>query len=104
MASAAHSGTVPGTEAIKAQAYGLGFDLVGIATLDKARTWPAYARWLERGFAGEMAWLHRDAALRKDMRLPKRGAKSAIVVGLDYGGAPRPGRSLVMRGAGTTTR
>jgi len=77
---------VPDPRAIKAQAYGLGFDLVGIATLGPAGTWPAYARWLERGFAGDMAWLHRDAALRKDMRLPKRGAKTAIVVGLDYGG------------------
>jgi epoxyqueuosine reductase len=33
-----------------------------------------------------MAWLRRDAALRRDTRLPHRGARSAIVVALDYGG------------------
>jgi epoxyqueuosine reductase len=36
--------------------------------------------------AGEMQWLKRDALLRRDTRLPHRGARSAIVVALDYGG------------------
>lgn len=77
---------VPDTGRIKAEAYAVGFDLVGIARLGPSATWAPFARWLERGFAGEMAWLRRDAALRKDMRLPHRKARSAIVVGLDYGG------------------
>jgi epoxyqueuosine reductase len=77
---------LPAAETIKAQAYALGFDLAGIARLGPAGTFPAFERWLERGLSGDMAWLRRDAALRKDTRLPKRGARSAIVVALDYGG------------------
>jgi epoxyqueuosine reductase len=77
---------VPSAGRIKAQAYALGFDLAGIAPLGPAGTFPAFEKWLSRGMAGEMNWLQRDAALRRDMRLPKRGARSAIVVALDYGG------------------
>ncbi len=77
---------LPSAESIKAQAYALGFDLAGIAKLGPAGTFPAFEQWLSRGLAGEMGWLRRDATLRKDTRLPHRGAKSAIVVALDYGG------------------
>ena len=77
---------VPDAGRIKAQAYALGFDLAGIARLGPSGTFPAFEKWLERGLAGEMQWLERDAALRRDTRLPHRGARSAIVVALDYGG------------------
>lgn len=77
---------VPDSERIKAQAYALGFDLAGIATLGAVETFPAFQQWLERGLSGEMGWLTRDAALRRDTRLPHKGARSAIVVALDYGG------------------
>ena len=76
----------PAPGRIKAQAYALGFDLAGIAPLGPAGTFPAFERWLARGYAGDMGWLRRDAALRRDMRLPHRGARSAVVVALDYGG------------------
>jgi epoxyqueuosine reductase len=76
----------PDPRRIKAQAFALGFDLAGIVRLGPAGTFPAFERWLARGMAGEMRWLSRDAALRRDTRLPHRGAKSAIVVALDYGG------------------
>jgi epoxyqueuosine reductase len=82
---------VPAAELIKAQAYALGFDLAGIAKLGPARTFPAFEQWLARGMAGEMAWLSRDSALRRDTRLPNRGSRSAIVVALDYGGRQAPG-------------
>lgn len=85
-APVASPGAAPGAERVKAQAYAVGFDLVGIARLGPAPTWAAFERWLARGFAGEMAWLRRDGALRKDTRLPHRSARSAIVVALDYGG------------------
>jgi epoxyqueuosine reductase len=71
---------------IKAQAYGLGFDLVGIARLGPAETTPAFDEWLEHGYAGEMDYMPRTSERRRDSRLPFPGAKSAIVVGLDYGG------------------
>jgi epoxyqueuosine reductase len=71
---------------VTAQAYGLGFDLVGITTLGPVGTAPEFERWLANGHAGEMSWLERGAAKREDSRLPVPGTRSAIVVALDYGG------------------
>jgi epoxyqueuosine reductase len=71
---------------IKAQAYGLGFDLAGITTLGPAETAAAFDAWLERGYAGEMHYLARSAEKRVDTRLPVPGARAAIVVGMNYGG------------------
>ena len=71
---------------IKAQAYGIGFDLVGVARLGEVATAAAFDAWLENGYAGDMDYLSRGAAKRRDSRLPFPGALSAIVVGLNYGG------------------
>jgi epoxyqueuosine reductase len=76
---------------IKAQAYGLGFDLVGIARLGPAETAGAFDEWLARGYAGEMDYMPRTAEKRRDSRSPLPTAKSAIVVGLDYGGREASG-------------
>jgi len=76
---------------IKAQAYGLGFDLVGIATLGPAETATAFDDWLEHGYAGEMHYMSRWAAERRDSRLPFPGTTSAVVVGMNYGGTEPPG-------------
>jgi epoxyqueuosine reductase len=79
------------TSLVKAQAYGLGFDLVGVATLGPAETAGLFGRWLARGYAGEMHYLARGAAKRRDTRLPVPGATSAVVVGMNYGGTAAPG-------------
>jgi len=71
---------------VKAQAYGLGFDLVGITSPGPMETAKAFDAWLERGYAGTMTYLPRGAEKRRDSRRPVPGAMSAIVVGLDYGG------------------
>ena len=71
---------------LKAQAYGLGFDLAGIARLGPAETAGAFERWVEAGYAGEMHYLPRAAEKRRDTRLPVPGALSAIVVAMNYGG------------------
>ena len=71
---------------IKAQAYGLGFDLVGITPLGPMETSRTFDAWVANGYAGEMDYLPRGADKRRDSRLPFPGARSAIVVGLDYGG------------------
>jgi epoxyqueuosine reductase len=77
---------------LKAHAYGLGFDLVGITTLGPMETAAAFDSWIASGYAGEMEYLPRGAAKRRDSRLPVAGATSAtsatsaIVVGLNYGG------------------
>lgn len=72
--------------AIKAQAYGLGFDLAGIATLGPVESARVLDDWLEAGYAGDMEYLARGADKRHDTRLPFEGARSAIVVGMNYGG------------------
>jgi epoxyqueuosine reductase len=71
---------------IKAQAYGLGFDLTGVTTLGPADTAPAFDEWLARGYDGEMGYLARTADKRKDSRLPLEGMRSAVVVAMSYGG------------------
>ena len=79
--------TASGLEAaIKAQAFGLGFDLVGIATNGPAESAAAFDDWLARGFAGDMAYMTRTAERRRDTRLPVAGSTSAIVVAMSYGG------------------
>ena len=76
---------------VKAQAYGLGFDLVGIATLGPMETSPHFDAWVQRGLAGEMAYLTRGAEKRRDSRTPYERVTTAIVVGLNYGGAEPAG-------------
>lgn len=78
-------------ELIKAQAYGLGFDLAGITRLGPAETAREYQEWLGRGYAGDMAYLLRNEDTRADTTLPFAGATSAIVVGLNYGGTAPSG-------------
>jgi epoxyqueuosine reductase len=83
----AHAPAVASLEQrIKQRAHELGFDPVGIARAGPARTYPAFVRWLENGYAGEMTYLPRGAAKRRDTSLPYAGVRSAIVVALDYGG------------------
>ncbi|HEU4641467.1 MAG TPA: tRNA epoxyqueuosine(34) reductase QueG [Gemmatimonadaceae bacterium] len=71
---------------IKAQAYGLGFDLAGIAALGPAETAPYFDEWLARGYAGEMHYLPKWAEKRRDFRLPFPGVTSAVVAAMSYGG------------------
>ncbi|MFL5510567.1 MAG: tRNA epoxyqueuosine(34) reductase QueG [Gemmatimonadaceae bacterium] len=76
---------------IKAQAYGLGFDLVGITSLGPVGTAPAFEKWLSQGYSGEMGYLARGAEKRRDSRLPLPNTTHAIVVGLNYGGREAAG-------------
>ncbi|MEO8880156.1 MAG: tRNA epoxyqueuosine(34) reductase QueG [Gemmatimonadaceae bacterium] len=78
-------------EGIRAQGFGLGFDLVGITTLGSVGTAPHFDRWIERGFAGEMHYLPKWADKRRDSRLPYEGVHSAIVVAMNYGGTEPSG-------------
>jgi epoxyqueuosine reductase len=71
---------------LKAQAYGIGFDLAGITKLGPAETAAAFDDWIAKGYAGDMAYLPRGSDKRRDPRAVFPGALSALVVGLDYGG------------------
>ena len=72
---------------LEAQAFGLGFDLVGITTLGPPATLARFDAWLEAGYQGEMGYLAGDGAeLRRDTRRPHAGATHAIVLATQYGG------------------
>jgi epoxyqueuosine reductase len=73
------------TKAIKLRARELGFDKVGIVraeplTEERARL----EEWLRRGCHGEMPYMRRDPEQRSDPRRIFPGAKSVIVVALNY--------------------
>ena len=82
---------LPIEELIKAQAFGLGFDLAGITALGPVDSGAAFDEWLSRGYAGDMSYMPRNAEKRRDTRRPFPGATSAIVVALNYGGTAPTG-------------
>jgi len=69
---------------VKAKAIELGFDLCGIAPADSFPELTFLDEWLARGYAGEMAWMARNADRRADVRNVVRGARSVIVMGSIY--------------------
>jgi len=71
-------------ERIKARAIELGFDLCGIAPADSFPELAFLDEWLARGYAGEMAWMARNANRRADVRNVVPGARSVIVTGTIY--------------------
>src|SRR6266850_4488750 len=71
-------------ERIKARAIELGFDLCGIAPADSFPELTFLDEWLARGYAGEMAWMARNANRRADVRNVVPGARSVIVTGTIY--------------------
>ena len=69
---------------IKAAARELGFDLCGIAPAVDHPELRFFEQWLEREYAGEMAYLRRSADRRADVRHILPSAKSVIVTGTIY--------------------
>jgi len=81
---------------VKRRGAALGFDAVGITTLEPNAHAPELDRWLEAGYAGTMTYLHRQAEKRKDPRRIVPEARSAVVTLTNYfhgsadpGAAPR---------------
>ncbi len=70
--------------AIKGKAYELGFDLCGIAPAGAFPELSFLREWLDRGYAGDMAYLARSADRRADVRRVVPGARSVIVTGTVY--------------------
>jgi epoxyqueuosine reductase len=73
------------TQWICEQARELGFDLCGVAPAEAFPELAQVANWLESGHAGEMNYLHDKRRL--DPRLALDGARSVIVVALNYNSA-----------------
>jgi len=69
---------------IKEKARELGFDVCGIAPAASFSELSFLRAWLDRGYAGEMDYLHRTADKRTDVRNVVPGARSVIVTGTVY--------------------
>ena len=74
------------TEAIKRQAYSLGFQLVGVTSPDPPLHFSVFERWLEAGRHGEMAYLASERARqrRADPRHILPECRSILVLGTRY--------------------
>jgi len=72
------------TSRIKAKARELGFDLCGVAPADSFPELSFLQEWLDRGYAGSMAWMARNADRRADVRAVVPGARSVIATGTIY--------------------
>lgn len=70
--------------AIKTRAREIGFDLCGVAPAEAFPELGFLREWLDRGFAGTMAYLPRTAARRADVRNVLPSARSVIVTGSLY--------------------
>jgi epoxyqueuosine reductase len=72
--------------ALKAHALALGFNLIGLTPAVPSPRLDAYLRWLEGGLHGTMSYLARPDRLarRRDLNAILPGARSLIIVGLDY--------------------
>lgn len=71
---------------IRAEAASLGFDLCRFADIDEA--WPAAGRlaaFVDAGRHGEMDWMSDTLERRKHPRAMWDGARSAVVLGVNYG-------------------
>jgi epoxyqueuosine reductase len=75
---------------VKRIAHQCGFELAGVAAAEPSTDVPRYREWLDRGMAGEMAYLRdRRADVRADPRNLLASARSIICAGKLYNG-PQP--------------
>jgi epoxyqueuosine reductase len=73
---------------VKSKALELGFDLCGIAPAGGFPELTFLREWLDRGYAGDMAYMSRSADRRGDVRAVVAGARSVIVTGTIYNTVP----------------
>ena len=85
---------------LKRRALELGFDAVGIATLEKSAHAAELDRWLAAGYAGTMSYLHRQAAKRKDPARIMPGATVAVVTLTNYFHGPTSSSPLAAKRRG----
>src|SRR5690242_17397424 len=81
---------------IKHRANALGFELVGITTASSPDHTPQFQQWLADHFHGELGYMERNAEKRSDPGRVLAGARSVIMVGMNYH-SPAPHNSAVPR-------
>jgi epoxyqueuosine reductase len=74
------------SERIRNRARDMGFGVVGIAPAHPSAHGDAYERWIGEGMHGEMGYLAREDAVakRRDPAVLVPGARSVVVVGMEY--------------------
>ena len=90
------------TQWVCERARSLGFDLCGVAPVEGLAELGKLPEWLNRGYAGEMAYLHDPR--RGDPRRVLEGARSLIVVALNYNSPPPYSSKLNFDRDGESTR
>ena len=76
------------------RATALGFDSCKVAPAGAPRYGKEFQAWLGDGAAGEMEWMARGAEKRSDLQKVLPGARSVIVVALNYFQGAPPAQSL----------
>jgi len=79
-----HSSSSSLREQVVAISRELGFDICRFATADRPKHTGAFRDWLDHGAGGEMTYLSRNAEKRCDPQQVLPGAKSIIVLALNY--------------------
>jgi epoxyqueuosine reductase len=79
-----HAQASSDTVAVKRRALELGFDAVGVATLESNAHGDELDHWLAAGYAGGMAYVHRQADRRKHPARIMPDARVAIVTLTNY--------------------
>src|SRR5205085_12277741 len=88
-----HTETSRRTVALKRRGLELGFDAVGVASLERSAHDDELDQWLAAGYAGSMTYLHRQAEKRKHPARIVPDARVAVVTLTNYfHGSTDPGR------------
>lgn len=73
------------TQQIKTKAIEIGFHKIGVVPANALREEAEHLNeWLRRGYHGEMQWMEREPEKRSDPQILFPGAKTVIVVALNY--------------------
>ena len=72
------------SSAVKAKAGGLGFDLCGVAPAGAFPELAALRDWIDRGYAGGMAYMARTADRRADVRAVMPSARTVVALATNY--------------------
>jgi epoxyqueuosine reductase len=81
-----------------AEAQRLGFDLCRVAPAEVPLHAEAFRQWLSDGHHGEMKWLEKNAERRTDPQQVLPGARSVIMLAINYWQPARPSDAQATRG------
>ncbi|MCU0704226.1 MAG: tRNA epoxyqueuosine(34) reductase QueG [Fimbriiglobus sp.] len=82
---------------LRCQTEAAGFTLFGVAPATEADGFGRFCDWLDRGFAGEMSYLHKYREHRRHPRAVVEEVKSVVMLGMEYGGVSGPHPSAPAR-------